>query len=368
MHTKILKNTQKSINSIQFSLKILPTTLVILATALSSFTHLLSSNPVLKATEVITIYPNGIKPIEQIVPTTNIVVGANDSTVVNTVTGSKISYIDTSTTKKDTSSVGSILSVLNTLKSVTNKQDSNGFNAGYVINDQDVYSLSTNLNSPDKIRQYLKSKGSFLADYYVNVDFESDDDMANSPLIKPNLSSQIGTKISFADLVWRLSRTNFGSSCSLANSNICINIADQPINPAIILSLIQRESGLIYGKNANLDPNSDEAKFLLERATGYYCLESNDKAKTCYDQNPEWRYYKGLFRQVYYGTRMILLNAKKCQKNIGWFGGNYKIGGIITVDDQDIKLESSLACSLYVYTPHISAQKSIYKVFKEING
>ncbi len=352
----------------------LSTILIIIATVFGSVSSFLAPNiPVKSAIEVVTIYPNGKKPAEESLPTTNIVIGSNNSTI-STTTGSKISYIDTSTTKKNSNSnsnsnsVGSVFSVFNTLKNINNSQDSDGFNAGYVISDQDLYSLPSNLNSPEKIRQFLKNKGSFLADYQVDINFENDDDMANSSLVKSNIASQLGTKISFADLVWKLSRTNFGSSCSITNPNLCIDIVSKPINPAFILSLIQRESGLIYGKNAKLDPNSDEAKFLIDRATGYYCLESSEKAQTCYDQNPDWKYYKGLFRQVYYGTRMVLLNSKKCEKNTGWFGGNYKVGGVVTVDNQDIKLENALACSLYVYTPHISAQRSVYKIFREING
>jgi hypothetical protein len=253
---------------------------------------------------------------------------------------------------------GTIFSIFNSLKNTTNTQESDGFNAGKVIENSDIYSLPSKFDSIDKIQNYLKSTGSFLANYTVNVDFEDDDDMALSSTTKSNTSEYWGKKMSFSEFIWRMSRTNFGTNCSLSSTNLCVDMQNKPINPAVILSLIQRESGLVYGTNAKLNPNSDQAKFLIERATGYYCLESDNKAKTCYDENPDWKYYKGMFRQVYYGMRTLLLNAKKCETGNGWFGNNYKVGGIITIEGKDIKLENALTCSLYVYTPHVSIEFS----------
>jgi hypothetical protein len=250
--------------------------------------------------------------------------------------------------------------------SINNGIESNGFNPGNVIPDSNIYSLPTKFDSPDKIRNYLRSTGSFLADYKVDVSFEGDDDLFNIPAVRNNIGNFAGTKMDFSDFVWKMARTNFGNSCSLRNANICIDQNTNPINPAVILSLIQRESGLIYGRNARLDANNETAKFLTERAVGYLCLEDDDKSKSCWDQNPDWKYFKGMFRQVYYGMRLMLINSKRC--DIGNYGSAFRTGNTVNIDGQPVKLENGFSCSIYIYTPHILAQRNIYKVYKEITA
>jgi hypothetical protein len=249
-------------------------------------------------------------------------------------------------------------------KSINNWIDGNGFNAGNVISDSDIYSLPTKFDSISKIQAYLESQGSFLANYQVEIGFENDDDLWASQTVKQNIGEFNGKKIPFSEFVWRMARTNLGNSCSLRTKDICIDQTKNPINPAVILALIQRESGLIKGKNAKLDPNSDIAKFLTDRAVGYMCLEDDNKTNSCWDQNPDWKYFKGLFRQVYYGIRLMLINAKKC--DVGNYGSAFRTGNVINIDGSDIKLENGFSCSIYIYTPHILAQKSIHRVYKEI--
>jgi hypothetical protein len=253
-----------------------------------------------------------------------------------------------------------------TPSNVTNSIENNGFNPGNVISDNDIYSLPTKFDSADKIRNYLRSTGSFLANYQVDVGFEVDDDLYNTPAVRNNIGNFAGTKMDFSEFVWRMARTNLGNSCSLRNKNICIDQQASPINPAVILSLIQRESGLIYGRNARLDANDNTAKFLADRAVGYLCLEDDDKTKSCWDQNPDWKYFKGMFRQVYYGTRLMLINSKRC--DIGNYGSAFRTGNSVNIDGQPVKLENGFSCSIYIYTPHILAQRNIYKVYKEIIG
>jgi hypothetical protein len=247
-----------------------------------------------------------------------------------------------------------------------NSIESSGFNPGNVISDNDIYGLPTKFDSPNKIRDYLRSQGSFLANYQVDINFENDDDLWANQSIKDNIGNLYGTKMDFAEFIWALARTKLGNSCSLKNREICIDQVKNPINPAVILSLIQRESGLIKGKNAKLDPNSDTAKFLTERSVGYLCLEDDDKTKSCWDQNPDWKYFKGMFRQVYYGMRLMLINSKRCE--IGNYGSAFRIGNTVNIDGQPIKLENGFSCSIYIYTPHILAQRNIYKVYKEITA
>jgi hypothetical protein len=266
------------------------------------------------------------------------------------------------------SSNGQIIQNINnqttTNLNVTNWVDGNGFNMGNVIADSEIYSLPEKFDSPAKIKNYLRSTGSFLADYKVDIGFEKDDDLWALQATKDNIGKYDGTKMDFADFVWKMARTNLGNTCSLRNKNICLDQVQRPINPAIILSLIQRESGLVKGKNAKLDANSDTAKFLADRSVGYLCLEDDNKANSCWDENPEWKYYKGMFRQVYYGMRLMFINAQRC--DVGNYGSAFRTGNVVNIDGTDIKLENGFSCSIYIYTPHILAQRSIHRVYKEI--
>lgn len=239
----------------------------------------------------------------------------------------------------------------------------NDFNANEIISDDQIYSLPTKFDSTDKIKAYLKTQGSFLADYKVDISFEADDDLWNTAAVKQNISQYAGKQIDFADFIWKMSQTEMGNSCSFINKNVCIDQKVRPINPALLLALIQRESGLVRGKNAKLDPNSSAAKFLLERSMAYMCNDSSENSQNCYNQNPDWKYFKGMFRQVYYGMRLMLINAKRCE--LGTYK-NYRVGNTVDLDGEKIKLENGFTCSSYIYTPHILSQKALHKVYKDI--
>ena len=254
-------------------------------------------------------------------------------------------------------------SVQSSQSSKQSQTDSSEFNQNNIIDDSNIYNLPAKFNSADKIRTYLKNQGSFLSNYTVDISFEADDDLWNTPSVKKNLGQSADTKIDFSEFVWKMSQSELGNSCSFVNKNVCIDQKQKPINPAVILALIQRESGLIRGKNARSDPNSDNTKFLLDRSAGYLCTDSDNKTQSCYDQNPEWKYYKGLFRQVYYGTRLLLINARRCELGIY---KNYRTGNTVNLDGENIKLENGFTCASYIYTPHILSQKALYRVYKEI--
>jgi hypothetical protein len=241
--------------------------------------------------------------------------------------------------------------------------DSSGFNPNEIISDEEIYSLPAKFDSADKIRNYLKAQGSFLANYKVDIGFEADDDLWNTTAVKQNLGKYTGTQMDFAGFIWNMSQTEMGNSCSFINKNVCIDQKAKPINPALLLALIQRESGLIRGKNAKLDPNSSIAKFLVDRSMSYMCNDSSDDSQSCYDQNPDWKYFKGMFRQVYYGTRLLLINARRCE--LGTYK-NYRVGNTVNLDGESINLENGFTCSSYIYTPHILSQKALYKIYKNI--
>jgi hypothetical protein len=242
-----------------------------------------------------------------------------------------------------------------------------GFVAGNVITDDTLYYLPSQFDSSSKIQSYLQSSGSFLANYQVEMSFENDDDIY---VATPYLRQLQGKKVLFSEFVWQLARTQLGDGCSLYNSNICTNISQRPINPGVLLAIIQRESGLIYGQNAKSDPNSQNTRELLDRATGFLCNEGGDKTKSCWDENPDWKYYKGIFRQVYYMNRNLMLNTKRCQSGngINLYGQIYNQSSVVRIDGQDLQLQNGFSCALYIYSPHFSSQKSLFNVTKNMNA
>jgi hypothetical protein len=249
----------------------------------------------------------------------------------------------------------------------TQYQNNSTGGESYSISDNELYSLPAKFNSADKINSFLLSQGSVLADYQMDFGFEGDDDILTTgrkdnydPAV--TMKPYFGTKMRFADFVWKLSQTNVGNVCSVYNSNTCFN---KQMNPAFILAMIQRESGLVYGTNAK---RTNETDFLIERATGYYCFETNNKAEGCWDENPSWRFYKGLFRQTYFMYRNLALNSTRCETTgINMNGNSFRNGSTVNVGGESIKLDNGMNCALYIYTPHAFAQKKLQKVFAYIN-
>lgn len=292
------------------------------------------------------------------------------------------------------------------------------FDREMVLTDQDLYSLPLAFSSAEKIQSYLQSQNSILAQISVDVGFidngpydslNTDDlilNISNSQqleTLKPRSQVQSqygGKKLRPADIIWKVARENFGNSCSLSysnqnligvNTNTCIDNSVKPINPAFILSMIQKESNLVYGSCARPDadwPSSgcgysnnnsiQKLNFRLDRAMGYWCFEINNssqKSSSCYDENPIWKYQKGFFQQVYKGVRMLRLRSEICNQQ--GFNG-YKTGSTVIIDNQPILLKNGITCALYIYTPHLSNDKlNIYNNLKffqadynlvEING
>ena len=247
--------------------------------------------------------------------------------------------------------------------------DTNDFNIGGVIPDNSLYNTPDRFSSPDKINDFLRSRGSLLADLDISTSLESDDDSLSNNRndkfsSKNTLVPYQGKTIRFANVVWELSHGKLGNFCSLKNQSVCYDSESKSVNPAFILGMIQRESGLVYGRNSVRGNDTD---FLLDRATGYLCLETEDHTKTCYDENPNWKYYKGIFKQTLYMYRNLMLNSTRCGQNGVGFS-NFKTGNTVEVDGDTFKLETNIACALYIYTPHASAQKSLFRVIKNIGG
>jgi hypothetical protein len=263
------------------------------------------------------------------------------------------------------------------------------FDPSLVITNQDLYSLPFSYSSAEKIQKYLEGKGSFLAKLEVEVGFEPDSGVISQTAFqnKPDelnpykiMSPSFGSKVKVSELIWNMTRTNFANSCSLTTlsngdykaGDICYNNQSKPINPAFIIAMLQKESGTIYGKNASLDPNSDAAKFLIDRILGYYCFENPDKSKSCYDENPEWKYYKGFFRQLYYAVRLLRIREETCKAGGTYafksVNGVFQVGSTVTIDNQPVILKNGITCSMYIYTPHFSAQNLVWQIMRDIGA
>lgn len=245
-----------------------------------------------------------------------------------------------------------------------------------IIKDEELYKIPSKFSSSDLIQKYLEKNNSLLAKYEVEINLENDDPVVNSKKNLPeNLNSKKilakKTKMLASQLIWELSTTNLANGCSISNSKVCLENDKKPINPAFLMALIQKESGLIFGKNSKMDPNKDETKFLLDRATGFYCMEVDKKEGGCWDENPDWKYYKGFFRQTYFATRVLNLTAKRCEmgKDFGLKlkGGTFFTDNVVTINNDQIRPKNAITCALFTFTPHISAQKLFRNTFDQIS-
>lgn len=270
------------------------------------------------------------------------------------------------------------------------------FDREMILTDQDLFSLPLAFSTPEKIQTYLESQNSILAQITVDsgfVDNGPNDTVVTDDLIlgvsnstqpdklSPRLQVQTpygGKKMRPSDIIWKIARENFGNSCALSYSggslvgvdtSICVDNSVKPINPAFVMSIIQKESSLIYGACAKPDadwnsncsysnPDSiNKLNFRLDRAMGYWCFEINSqsqKANSCYDENPVWKYQKGFFQQVYKGIRLLRFRSETCNIN-GTYG--YKTGAIVNIDGTPVLLKNGITCALYIYTPHLSYDK-----------
>ena len=273
------------------------------------------------------------------------------------------------------------------------------FDKGLVMTDQDLYSLPLAFSSPQRIQAYLESTGSILASYRAPIGFidagagnvAETDDLILDPVFAsidakfyPRRTVQEpygGRTMLVSELIWRLTRTRFGNSCLIdyyqspyrATTDICIDNEARPINPGLMIALIQKESGFIYGACSRTDAENagycQDNQFRLDRLTGYACFENPDRAKTCYDENPNWKYHKGVFLQLYKAVRLLRIREKSCQLG-GRFafrgGGNvYQVGNTVTIDGEPLVLKNGITCAMYIYTPHVSAQLLTYNLLKQ---
>ncbi len=252
------------------------------------------------------------------------------------------------------------------------------FNPSEVLRTEDFFYLPISFSSADRIQNFLEYHNSVLADYMVDISFESDDIMISPDIFpgKPDrlipyyaMQPDYGTKIPVSKFIWELARGDLNNGCSFGSDGSCIDNTINPINPAFILAIIQKESGLVYGSGSKPGSfvNNQGVDFRIDRATGYLCLETSDRSRSCWDENPEWKYFKGFFRQVYYSARWFRIWTQRCDKG-PQFGHNgiFYTGNTVTIGGQEVTLKNGITCAMYIYTPHIS--DSTARVLRSIDG
>jgi hypothetical protein len=289
------------------------------------------------------------------------------------------------------------------------------YTPGLVLTDQDFYSLPLRFSSAEKIQKYLEAQNSILATYRVVIGLEPDDTLIQTGTF-PELPTYLqpkftagpitGQTISVAEFIWKLTREDMGNGCHMGYEGLCINNRVLPMNPAFILAFLQKENSLVSGPcsmpNADLStacplgkPNTfnsiNTLQYRLDRAVGYMCRDipratsTNFKereaaiARSCYDkndlyegspENPDWKYFKGFYKQLYYSVRLLRLRSEQCKIGgtyafIG-AGGQFQVGNTVNIQGQNIKLENGITCAMYIYTP--GSQQNFYNIFKSIGG
>jgi hypothetical protein len=182
----------------------------------------------------------------------------------------------------------------------------------------------------------------------------------------------LGTTMKVSELIWEISRGSLHNGCGSTDSSVCIDNTVNPINPAFVLTVIQKESGLVNGAcsqpGADDDPGCWQSKHYpdkynplssrMERIMGYMCLESSDPTKQCRDENPEWKYYKGVFRQMYYSMRWFKILSTRCDLGPNYAYKGMYTGNTVTIDGEPIYLKNGITCAMYLYTPHIYPDKT----------
>jgi len=261
---------------------------------------------------------------------------------------------------------------------------SRAFDANQIITENELTLMPKNLSSADRIQAYLESQGSVLATYQVPITFEPDDIIISSTnfqnlptFLQPRFATQpyYGTNMRVSDFIWQISRGDMGNGCSLGNNNICVNNRLKTLNPAFVLAKIQKEQGLVRGSCARVGAQcyGQTMESRLDRAMGYTCTGGLPE-KSCYDVNPNWKYFKGLFRQVYYAMRLLRLYSQFCDN------GGYQIGGTLhktgnsytytgypnNPTQTTVTYQNGITCSLYIYTPYVDAQSLLFSVLDAV--
>lgn len=200
-------------------------------------------------------------------------------------------------------------------------------NHNYIISDEEA----ANYNSMTKveIQAFLNEQNSFLKDYSYSGNNPNPSQVSLDPEVK-----YIETR-SAVEIIYNAAQ-------------------EAKINPMFILTMLQKEQGLIE-KTSPSERN-------LDFAMGYYCFDGD----YC---NPS---YKGFGKQV----RSAALQFRWYIDNIEKY--NYKPGVAVCVDDTtphlpctpkgtEVTPANKITAALYVYTPHIHGNKLFATLWNKYN-
>lgn len=113
------------------------------------------------------------------------------------------------------------------------------------------------------------------------------------------------------------------------------------INPKYVLTLLQKEQGLITNKT----PSQSQ----LDWATGYGCPDSGG----CNSK------YQGLANQIDWGVGSIRYYLDHPNEF------RLQVGQTATIDGQEIAIQNDATRALYIYTPHINGNKTLHTLWND---
>ncbi len=210
---------------------------------------------------------------------------------------------------------------------VTSQSAKAYFDQNNLLNDPTF--IDTGSMSAGDIQNFLNSQGGFLKDF-----------------------SEGGR--SAAQIIYDAAHGH-GDASGTANA-ISITTSTGTVNPRVIISMLQKEQGLI-----NMPARNDDS---LRVAMGYICSETNP----C-------NTYAGFTKQVENGSWQLRYNYEAAAKDSSWknqyYGGQSfpsqpaNPGQTVTMDGQSVTLANAATASLYRYDPHISGNKSFVTIFNQ---
>ncbi len=171
------------------------------------------------------------------------------------------------------------------------------FNPSLILTDEEL--ADANALNLDQIKNFLKNKGSYLTNY-----------------VEPTVRMY----------VYQI---------------IYDNAQFYQINPKYLLTLLQKEQGLITETN----PTQSQ----LDWATGYGCPDSGG----CNEK------YRGLANQIDWGaggTRYYFNHPNEFR---------FQVGSTYEIDNQKVTIANDATRALYIYTPHLSGNQTLHRLWNE---
>jgi len=202
-----------------------------------------------------------------------------------------------------------------------------------------------NSMSEADINNFLRSKGSWLADYIIPQNIS-----VAYPYLQPDGSVTIG----YVDAFQGYNGKNFfGKTVARL---IFEEAQEHHINPRVILVLLQRESSAIT-------KNAPSSKLTETWPLFYYFNEAMASClagDTSQCNNDLYRQravdFGGVGQQIAYATYWLELRFQGYSTSKTYLTP-------LSIDGQSFSIRNAATYLLYVYTPHLSANKNFYDIF-----